>query len=156
MATAIRTIGHDDRLSLVEHLDELRTRLIVCLAALAVAFGFCAWQNGRILDIVNRPLEQTAFKKEGAKSLDPFERQAMFQQQVKAFATSLQAFAASARASNDPDIRRQAPELERQSRLLAESVPPRQARKPITTGVGEPFTQTIKLAATRRCSSPCR
>jgi sec-independent protein translocase protein TatC len=91
-------------------------------------------------------LEQTAFKKEGAKSLDPFERQAMFQQQVKAFATSLQAFAASARASNDPDIRRQAPELERQSRLLAESVPPRQARKPITTGVGEPFTQTIKLA----------
>ena len=29
MATAIRTIGHDDRLSLVEHLEELRTRLIV-------------------------------------------------------------------------------------------------------------------------------
>ena len=29
MATAIRTIGHEDRLSLVDHLDELRTRLIV-------------------------------------------------------------------------------------------------------------------------------
>ena len=29
MATAIRTIGHEDRLSLVDHLEELRTRLIV-------------------------------------------------------------------------------------------------------------------------------
>ena len=34
MATAIRPIGHEDRLSLVDHLDELRTRLIVSADAL--------------------------------------------------------------------------------------------------------------------------
>jgi sec-independent protein translocase protein TatC len=45
MATTIRAIGHEDRLSLVDHLDELRTRLIVSAIALAVAFGFCLWQN---------------------------------------------------------------------------------------------------------------
>ena len=31
MATALRPIAHEDRLSLVEHLDELRTRIILCL-----------------------------------------------------------------------------------------------------------------------------
>ena len=82
MATAIKSIGHDDRLSLVEHLDELRTRLIVCVAAVAVAFGLCAWQNGAIIDLVNVPLEKTAFKKK-ARSTDPFERQALLQQQQK-------------------------------------------------------------------------
>jgi len=90
MATAIRKpIGHDDRLSLVEHLDELRTRLIICVAALAVVFGLCAWQNGAILKIINVPLEDTANKK-GAKSLDPFEQTGAFQQQVKKTALSQQ------------------------------------------------------------------
>src|ERR1700736_5437246 len=56
MATAIRSIGHEDRLSLVDHLDELRTRLIVSAAALAIAFGICLWQNHALLDIINKPL----------------------------------------------------------------------------------------------------
>ena len=34
MATTIRAIGHEDKLSLVDHLDELRTRLIVSAVAL--------------------------------------------------------------------------------------------------------------------------
>ncbi len=53
MATAIRTIGHEDRLSLVEHLEELRTRLIVSAVALAVAFGLCLWQNHALLHLIN-------------------------------------------------------------------------------------------------------
>jgi sec-independent protein translocase protein TatC len=81
MATAVRPIGHEDRLSLVEHLDELRSRLLICVAALVVCFGICAWQNGAILDIVNVPLERTAFKKD-ANELDPFELQATFQQTI--------------------------------------------------------------------------
>ncbi len=56
MAVAVGRIGHEDRLSVVDHLEELRARLIVSLAALAVAFGLCMWQNHRLLDIVNRPL----------------------------------------------------------------------------------------------------
>jgi sec-independent protein translocase protein TatC len=56
VAKRIRPIGHDDRLSLVEHLDELRTRLIVSLAAFGVALAVCFWQNHLLLRIVNHPL----------------------------------------------------------------------------------------------------
>ncbi|CAA9530606.1 MAG: Twin-arginine translocation protein TatC, partial [uncultured Solirubrobacteraceae bacterium] len=144
--TAVRSIGHEDRLSLVEHLDELRTRLIVCVAVLAVAFGVCAWQNGRILDIVNVPLENTAFKKEG-KSLDPFEQTAAFQAQVKATALSNErAFRDLARSADSPADASAWLQAADGQRALANAVPPKQAKKPVTLGVGEPFTQTIKLA----------
>jgi sec-independent protein translocase protein TatC len=56
MARKIRPVGHDDRLSLVEHLDELRTRIILSLIAFGVALGLCFWQNHLILRIVNDPL----------------------------------------------------------------------------------------------------
>jgi sec-independent protein translocase protein TatC len=52
----IRPIGHDDRLSVVEHLDELRSRLILCVIAFVVAWGLTAWQNHLVLEIVNHPL----------------------------------------------------------------------------------------------------
>jgi sec-independent protein translocase protein TatC len=54
----IRPIGHDDRLSVVEHLDELRSRLIICVVAFVVAWGLTAWQNHLVLEIVNRPLPE--------------------------------------------------------------------------------------------------
>src|ERR1700730_185082 len=59
MASALRPIGHDERLSIVDHLDELRTRLIVCGVALAIAFGLCFWQNHPLLDVLNRALPAT-------------------------------------------------------------------------------------------------
>jgi sec-independent protein translocase protein TatC len=80
MATALRPIAHDDRLSLVEHLDELRTRIIICLAGFLIAFGFCFWQNDKILEVLDRPLEKSAFTK---GSEDPLERAAEFQQAEK-------------------------------------------------------------------------
>jgi sec-independent protein translocase protein TatC len=52
----LRPVSHDDRMTLVEHLDELRTRLIVAAAAVVVAFAFCAWQNHLLLELVNNPL----------------------------------------------------------------------------------------------------
>jgi sec-independent protein translocase protein TatC len=52
----IRPIGHEDRLSIVEHLDELRSRLIISALAFGVAWALTAWQNHLVLDIVNRPL----------------------------------------------------------------------------------------------------
>ena len=52
----LRPVDFEDRLTLVEHLDELRTRIIISLAALAVAFGLCFWQNERLLEIANEPL----------------------------------------------------------------------------------------------------
>ena len=52
----LRPVSFEDRLTLVEHLDELRTRIVVSISAFAVAFALCFWQNGRLLDIANAPL----------------------------------------------------------------------------------------------------
>src|SRR6476619_2489804 len=45
-----------DRLTLVDHLDELRSRLVVVLAVLTVAVGACFWQSGAILNAMAAPL----------------------------------------------------------------------------------------------------
>lgn len=52
----VRPVSHEDRLTVVEHLDELRTRIIVCFVVLAVAFGLCFWQNELLLEIASKPL----------------------------------------------------------------------------------------------------
>lgn len=52
----VRPVSHDDRLTLVEHLDELRGRLIVSAAAFGVALALCFWQNHLLLDIAAGPL----------------------------------------------------------------------------------------------------
>ena len=52
----IRPVDYEDRLTLVEHLDELRSRIIVSLFAFAVALGLCFWQNNLLLEIANEPL----------------------------------------------------------------------------------------------------
>jgi sec-independent protein translocase protein TatC len=52
-----RRLDYGDRVTLVEHLDELRARLIVSLAAVAVAFGLAYGFRGQVLDALNRPLE---------------------------------------------------------------------------------------------------
>jgi sec-independent protein translocase protein TatC len=52
----LRPVDFEDRLTLVEHLDELRTRIIISISALVVAFALCFWQNDRLLDIANAPL----------------------------------------------------------------------------------------------------
>jgi len=54
--TRIKPIEHDERLTLVDHLDELRSRLILCAIGFGVAFALTTWQNHRVLEIVNRPL----------------------------------------------------------------------------------------------------
>jgi sec-independent protein translocase protein TatC len=51
-----RSIGHEDRLTLVEHLDELRTRIVIAVFAFVVALGLCFWQNHQLLKIINDPL----------------------------------------------------------------------------------------------------
>jgi sec-independent protein translocase protein TatC len=52
----LRPAKFDERLTLVEHLDELRTRIIVCGVVLVVATGFAFWQNELLIDIAKHPL----------------------------------------------------------------------------------------------------
>ncbi len=56
MPRRVRPVSHEDRLSLVEHLDELRHRLIVSAAAFGVALALCFWQNHLLLEIASGPL----------------------------------------------------------------------------------------------------
>jgi sec-independent protein translocase protein TatC len=56
VARHIRPIGYEDRLSLVDHLDELRTRIVIAVGAFIVALALCFWQNHQLLKVVNDPL----------------------------------------------------------------------------------------------------
>jgi sec-independent protein translocase protein TatC len=52
----LRPAQFDEHLTLVEHLDELRSRILVSGAVLVVAIALCFWQNSLLLDIANAPL----------------------------------------------------------------------------------------------------
>jgi Tat protein translocase TatC len=54
----MRPVSHQDRLTLVEHLDELRARIVVCLLVLGVALALCFWQNHLLLEIASDPLPE--------------------------------------------------------------------------------------------------
>jgi sec-independent protein translocase protein TatC len=143
---ALRPVSHDDRLSLFEHLDELRTRIILCSVAFIACFAVTFWQNDRVLDLMNRPLEKTAFRQD---SEDPFERAASFQAaQKKLFlqqAAISRALATEERLS--ADTRRMLESFARTAEATAAASPRASPRRPVTLGVGEPFTATFKVAA---------
>ena len=52
----IRPAAFEDQMSLVDHLDELRARLVTCLSVFVVALALCFWQNHLLLEIANAPL----------------------------------------------------------------------------------------------------
>ncbi len=148
MASKLKPIGHDERLSLVEHLDELRTRIIICVAAFAVAFGVCLWQDDRILDVINRPLTETAFSACDTTK-DPFEQANCWQQAMRRVNTDLSALAAEAarQATQEPRLEALAARLSRSAELARQATPRASPKRPVTLGVGEPFTATVRVAA---------
>ena len=145
MATALRPIGHEDRLSIVDHLDELRTRLIICGVALVVAFGFCFWQNQRLLDALNRALPDTPATSQnhisGLTGDSVNERKGL--EKIAAGAAAL------ARSADQSQADRAANALVAQGATEAAKALPSSTGKrlPITIGVGEPFTTTLTVAA---------
>jgi sec-independent protein translocase protein TatC len=149
MAIAVGRIGHEERLSFVEHLDELRTRLIVSLAALAVAFGFCLWQNHALLHLVNRPLEHQTQKQVRAGN-GPLGATYTVQEASRSVAIQLERVVGAleqpgsgASAATRASLRGVPSQLHRAISRL--SVAP-QGNKPVTLGVGEPFTATLGIA----------
>ena len=144
MATALRPIGHEDRLSIVDHLDELRTRLIICGVALVIAFGFCFWQNQRLLDALNRALPDTPATSQnhisGLTGDSVNERKGL----LKAAAADKQLAASTANPALKQSYLQAAAGLTEAAQALPSSTG---KRLPITIGVGEPFTTTLTVAA---------
>src|SRR4051794_5750355 len=56
MSRRVRAVSHQDELTLVEHLDELRSRVIVCAVVFTVAFALCFWQSHLLLEVAAHPL----------------------------------------------------------------------------------------------------
>ena len=149
MVSAIRTIGHEERLSLVDHLDELRTRLIVSAIVLAVAFGVCLWQNHALLQIINKPLK-TQTQKQVAKGEGTTGQAVVAQQSVLKVARDTQAaLAVLARPHSglSPQARAQLVPLIAALSEAVRKIPRHpQGDNPVTLGVGEPFTTTLLVS----------
>ncbi len=149
MASALRPIGHEDRLSLVDHLDELRKRLIISAAALAVAFGVCLWQNHALLRIINKPLT-TQTRKQVAKGEGTVGQAVVAQQAVLKVARNTEAALAALAAPGSGLSRQARAQLAPAIAALRADVGkvPRNTPgdKPVTLGVGEPFTTTITIS----------
>jgi len=149
MAVATARLGHEDRLSVVAHLEELRRRLIVSLTALALAFGICMWQNHTLLNVINRPLTNQT-RKQVAAGHGPLGATYTVQQSTRSVAEQLQLVVGAllrpdsgATAVTRTELAAVSPVLRHDlARLGAAPAPD----KPVTLGIGEPFTTTIGIA----------
>jgi sec-independent protein translocase protein TatC len=149
MRAVLRPIGHEDRLSLVDHLDELRNRLIVCAAVLGVAFGLCLWQNHELLRIINKPLK-TQTRKQVAKGEGTVGQAVLAQQSLLKVTSDAEA---ALRLLASPNSGLHASTREAMKPLIGSlradvAKIPRAAPgdNPVTLGVGEPFTTTITVS----------
>jgi sec-independent protein translocase protein TatC len=142
----LRPIDHGVALSAVDHLEELRARLIASLLTVAVAFGICFWQNHALLKLVNRPLAHQT-QQQVRDGRGPLGATYSVQQSTRDVARQLgtvvgvletekQSPAASASLAHV------------QSRLQDDvkrlSAAP-QGDRPVTLGIGEPFTSTLMV-----------
>ena len=140
MARKLRPIGHEDRLSVVDHLDELRSRLIVCTIALVIAFGVAFWQNAPLINLLNKsvPLKSSTTTQQRAQ-VNQRGDVLLGVKYLGGLATSK-----NLSATDRANIRG----FVRAFRKFAAALPTKvQKEKPITIGVAEPFTTTMAIAA---------
>jgi sec-independent protein translocase protein TatC len=140
MTRVLRPIRHEDRLSVVDHLGELRSRLIVCALAVAVAFGVCFWQNHRLLRLLNEPLPTPHSYL--AKLPHATDRQSRALQSTAKDLHAL-SLSPSQSASDRALFSAAAANLNRAAKALPHGP---SKPTPITIGVGEPFTTTLTIS----------
>jgi sec-independent protein translocase protein TatC len=146
---ALAGVGQQDRLSLIDHLGELRIRLVISGVALVLAFGLAFWQNHALLNVLNRPLERATA---GAlrHSRGPLAQSAREQQRLRiALDRQRAAFELLARSPTSLDAaQRQALISAAGADAAAVAVSPAaaQGRQPVTLGIGEPFAQTVSVS----------
>jgi sec-independent protein translocase protein TatC len=145
-SVALRPVTHDSRMSPVDHLDELRSRLIVSLLAVAVAFGFCFWQNHQILRIVNQPLAHNT-QQQVREGHGPLGTAYHVQLSARDVASQVGKVASVLRAqSASPQARASLAAVQQSLNqdVKALSAAP-QGDRPVTLGIGEPFTATLTV-----------
>jgi sec-independent protein translocase protein TatC len=142
----LRPIGHEERLSVVDHLDELRNRLFVCAGVLIAVFCICFAFNHPLINILNRALPQQPSTGLGSQPRQNANQHDAFREIEHAAALLQQGLAASHGVS--PTAVQAAGELEAGARAAVTATPkPKSYRvKPITIGVGESFTTTLIVA----------
>jgi sec-independent protein translocase protein TatC len=143
-----RPISHQERLSVVGHLDELRTRLIISLLTLAVAFGICFWQNTKVLRLIDRPLAHQTQEQVRAGH-GPLGATYKVQRSARDIAKQLDTvIGVIGTQSRQPAVTASLAQVQRN---LAHDVSALSAAptgdRPVTLGIGEPFTTTVTVTA---------
>jgi sec-independent protein translocase protein TatC len=149
MATAIRSIHHEERLSIVDHLDELRTRLIVSAIALVLVFGVCLWQNHALLNFINGPLtkqtEQQVARGEGPLGQTWLAQKGVLEvsKDTQSIARTLSAPASGLPAATRAQLAAAILRLQADVKRIPHSPV---GNLPVTLGPGEPLTTTLTVA----------
>jgi sec-independent protein translocase protein TatC len=148
-AARFRPVRHDAQLSVVDHLEELRTRLIVSLLAIGVAFGICFWQNHELLTIINQPLAHNT-QQQVRDGRGPLGATYSVQESARDVATQLDTVAGVLSAqSQAPAVRSSLGRVERSlERDITQLSAAPTGDRPVTLGIGEPFTTTITVTFT--------
>ncbi len=143
---SVRPVSHDAQLSVVDHLDELRSRLIISLLAVAVAFGLCFWQNHQILRLVNQPLAHNTQQQVRAGH-GPLGATYHVQISARDVAKQLGVVVGALRAQ--PQSAATQSSLAQVQKSLGKDVKSLSAApegdRPVTLGIGEPFTATLTV-----------
>ena len=69
-----RRVTPDEQIDLVDHLDELRSRIIIVLAVLAVAMSVLFWKSGEILHFLSQPIRDQIPHWQGFLVLSPLDQ----------------------------------------------------------------------------------
>jgi sec-independent protein translocase protein TatC len=147
MAKAMRPIGHEERLSIVDHLDELRSRMIVCGAVLLFAFFICFWQNQALLHVLNRALPSSASiasQDDVANLPNVYRKEGAALREIEQAASALSQPASKLPAVDSAYFNEMAAGASQFLHALPKKAQPQV--KPITIGIGEPFTTTLTVA----------
>jgi sec-independent protein translocase protein TatC len=149
MAVALGRARYEDRLSVVAHLHELRSRLIISLAAVALAFGFCAWQNHALLHIINKPLAHQT-ERQVRHGEGPLGATYRVQRNARSLGEELDGVVgALARPGSGASAQTRAAlagVMPRLQRTIARLSAAPGGERPVTLGIGEPFTTTMGIA----------
>ena len=163
MARRIAPIGHEEQLTLVDHLDELRSRLFTSLLFVGLVFALTFWQSDRVLGVITKPIDDALSVNQSTedKKKDADEVQYAFQAAVSKAMDALQADTAdlstavtelrnSKALAGDAELKASIAALQAKIAVRAKALdkldlrPPPIDRRPITLGVTEPFLVTIR------------